>query len=232
MNLAKQAESILFSVGRRVEIEELAKLCRTDKEELKKALKELEVKYNSENSSLMLIEEGTGYKLTVKEEYLNLVRNVVSETELPKTLIETLAVIAWKAPLLQSKVIEIRTNKAYDHLKYLEEAGYITRQKHGRTRMIKLAQKFFDYFDLPKDKVKERFQKFENIEKELIQREGEVQNLKKEIEWKQQEVKKVEEEEANVEKGVKELFGEENAASEVPKVQKPDEVPAKKKQSR
>lgn len=236
MELTKQVESILFSSGRKMPIEELTKLCKTNSDEVNKALNQLKSKYDSEDSSLMLVEEAGSWKLTVREKYLPLVQRIVTETELPRTLIETLAVIAWKAPILQSKVIDIRTNKAYDHLKELEEAGYISREKHGRTKMIKLAKKFYDYFDLPPEKAMEKFQKFESVEKAIIEKEQEAKKLKEEVKKKREEIKKEEtkeitdeefEEELTVGEDIKRLFGDENADSEMPKVQKPDEVPGK-----
>ena len=71
---------------------------------------------------------------------------------------ETLAVIAWKVPVLQSDIISIRTNKAYDHLVELEKSGFISRSKSGRTKLIKLTDRFFNYFDVKNaEAMKEKF---------------------------------------------------------------------------
>ena len=158
--LKNTVESILFSTGRKLELEELSKLCKTkDLEQLKSSLNELKQELDQKNSSLMLIEEGNSWKLTVREKYLPYVRKVVSQTELSKSILETLAVIAYKAPTLQSQIIKIRTNKAYAHLDELEQNGYITREKKGRTKLLKLSQKFFDYFDIPPDQLKQKLEK-------------------------------------------------------------------------
>jgi hypothetical protein len=127
--------------------------------------------------SLMIMEEGDNWKLAVREKFLPLVQNIVTETELPKSVIETLAIIAFKHPILQSEVIKIRSNKAYEHVALLEEAGYISREKHGRTRKIKLAPKFFEYFDLPPEKVKEAFAGFEAVEKAIQEKEESIKEL-------------------------------------------------------
>ena len=90
--------------------------------------------------------------------YSAIVQKVVSQTELDKPLMQTLAVIAWKYPVLQADVIKIRHNKAYDHLKQLEELGFVSRQVFGRTRKLTLTPKFFEYFDLPsEEQAKEVF---------------------------------------------------------------------------
>lgn len=203
-----------------MEIEELAGLCKSNQADVKKALNGLKKQYEEKQGSLMVVDDANTWRITVREGYLPLVSRIVTETELSKTIIETLAVVAWKVPVLQSNIISIRTNKAYDHLKYLEEAGYITREKHGRTRMVKLAQKFFDYFDLPPEKFKEKFARFEDIEKMIIGREQEARKIKQEIESKKQEHKKgdkekeklSEKEHKGLDEGIKKL---EKDASEI-----------------
>ncbi|MBI3036850.1 SMC-Scp complex subunit ScpB [Candidatus Woesearchaeota archaeon] len=157
-DLRKQLEAILFASGRKMPVDELARLCRTTAVVVQQQLQQLKSEYESKDSSLLLIDEADGWKLTVREQYAPVVQKIVAETELTRTMIETLAVIAWKAPVLQSNVIRIRTNKAYDHLAALEKSGFITREKHGRSKMIKLTERFFKYFDVKTEQeVREKF---------------------------------------------------------------------------
>src|SRR3989338_4041888 len=118
-DLKNQVEAILFSAGKNVEAEEISRLCRASFDEVSKVLQELKKEYNYKNSSMMLIEEGASWKLTIREKYLPIIQNIVTETEMTKTVMETLAVIAFKYPIKQADLIKIRTNKAYDHLKEL-----------------------------------------------------------------------------------------------------------------
>jgi len=178
--LKNKLEALLFSSGRKMDLEELSRLSKSSIDAIQKALEELKKEYNEKESSTMLVNEGNFWKLTVREQFLSLVRNIVTETELSKTIMETLAVIAFKYPIKQSDLIKLRTNKAYDHLTQLEEMGYITRQKHGRTNLIKLTQKFFEYFDLPEEKLKEQFQDFQSIASAIEQKENEVESIKSE----------------------------------------------------
>jgi segregation and condensation protein B len=173
-DLKKKVEALLFSAGSKLEFEEIRKLCRAKDDDLKIVLEELKKEYEEKDSSIMIVNEGTGWKLTIREKYVSVVRRIVTQTELSKSIMETLAVIAWKYPVVQSEVIRIRTNKAYDHMNELEELGYITRQKYGRTKLIKLTQKFFDYFDLPPDKVKEVFKDFNDIAQAIEKKEDEI----------------------------------------------------------
>ncbi len=171
-DLKFRLESILFSAGQKVSIDELSRLTKErDFERIKQALHELRLELEQKGGSLMLANEGEFWKMTVREKYLPFVRKIVTQTELPKSAIETLAVVAFKAPVLQSKIISIRTNKAYKHLDFLEEDGYITREKKGRTKLIKLTKTFFEYFDLPPEELKKKFEGFKDLEKALEKKE-------------------------------------------------------------
>ncbi len=187
--LKNKIEAILFSAGKKVAIDEIAKLAGTSTSMAHQVLTELKKNYRERDSSLMIIDEGSAWKIIVKDDFLPIVKKIVTETELTKTVMETLAVIAFKYPIKQSDLIKIRTNKAYDHLKELEEMGYITRQKHGRTKLIKLTHKFFEYFDLPEEKLKEQFRDFGSIAKAIEEKETEIERIKEEQLKKAQEEK-------------------------------------------
>lgn len=191
--LKNKIEAVLFSAGKKISIEEIANLANTSTSMAHQVLTELKKIYSERDSGLMLAEEGNAWKIVVKDEFLHMVKKIVTETELTKTVMETLAVIAFKYPIKQSDLIKIRTNKAYDHLKELEEMGYITRQKHGRTKLIKLTQKFFEYFDLPEEKLKEQFKDFESIARAIEKKEAEIEDLKEEQLKKAQEEKQKDE---------------------------------------
>ncbi len=149
MELKKQVEALLFACGRKISVEELTNLLPNVNQDLvKETLQTLQNEYNEKDSSLMITDEGELWKFTIREKYIDVVRKINPHTELSKTMMETLAVVAWKQPILQSEVIHIRTNKAYEHISELEKMSFLVKEKYGRTYMLKLTQKFFDYFDL------------------------------------------------------------------------------------
>ena len=147
-----RVEAVLFSSGRKIPLEDLKKICKIKvDDDILKCIDALKERYN-DKTSLMLVEENKAWKMTVREKYLQYIKKIVTDTELTKTVMETLAVIAWKNPALQSDVIKIRTNKAYDHINELQDSGFIESSKYGRTKLLKLTKKFYDYFDLESDK--------------------------------------------------------------------------------
>jgi len=165
MDLKAKIEAILFASGTRLTVEQLSKLVREpDTLAIRAALLELQKDY--ENRPIMIIEEADHWKITVREKYVSFAKKVVSQTELPKSLLETLSIIALKAPVLQSIIIKTRTNKSYDQLNRLEQSGYITRTKQGRTKLIRLTKKFYDYFETTEEELKQKLaQKAEKLGK-------------------------------------------------------------------
>ncbi|PIN72033.1 SMC-Scp complex subunit ScpB, partial [Candidatus Woesearchaeota archaeon CG10_big_fil_rev_8_21_14_0_10_47_5] len=180
--LRKQIEAMLFSAGRKMDVEELARLCNMkDHGIIKRELEELKKAYKASGSALMFIEEGNSWKLTVREPFLPLVQRIVAETELERSVMETLAVIAWKMPVLQSEIVDTRGSKAYEHIKELMEQGFLTKERKGRSYRIKLSQRFFDYFDL---------ESIEAIKKSFLEHgdADEIKKLEEDIELKEAQI--------------------------------------------
>ena len=167
MELKNKIEALLFASGRKMSLEEIGKLVKIkDSAILKKELIELKKEYQERSSPVIVIEDDDGWKLTTHEEHVALVRQINPHTELSKTMMETLAVVAWKQPMLQSDVIKIRTNKAYDHIKELMDMGFLVKERYGRTYLLKLSQKFFEYFDVRNDDSLKSL--FKDIKEEVV----------------------------------------------------------------
>ncbi|MEK6822680.1 MAG: SMC-Scp complex subunit ScpB, partial [Nanoarchaeota archaeon] len=175
MSTTSDVESLLFALGRRTTVEEIARILRVrDNQKVLEALEELKRTYDAKQGPIVVVHADGGWKMTVRDDLLPLVRRVVSKTELPKGVMETLAIIAYKTPVLQSEIVRIRTNKAYDHLGLLEQMHFITRDKSGRTKLIKLSKKFFDYFDVPEGDMKTRFSNVKALEEAIADKEREI----------------------------------------------------------
>ncbi len=213
-DMKNKVEAILFTVGARIHTDKIAEILKTDVIHVKEAITLINDEYNSRNSPVTLIQDGDFCKLGLKTDYTRLVENMVVRAELDKPLMETLAVIAWKYPILQADVIKIRHNKAYDHLKQLDELGFVARQKHGRTNKLILTQKFFDYFDLPDEKHARETMK-EIIPKEIVEdiekAELDIEQAEKKIEEKIEESKKRQQEFKSVKQEQESKYAEEQS---------------------
>lgn len=157
--IKNKIEAILFTTGKFLKLQEIARLAEIGSlGHLKTILSGLKEEYKNKNSSLELINEGDSWRLNIKKDYLYLTESLLSEAELDKPTQETLAIIAYRQPAIQADVINIRGNKSYDHIKLLKEQGFLISERFGRTRILKLTQKFYDYFDVVEDNLKPTFE--------------------------------------------------------------------------
>jgi segregation and condensation protein B len=151
-------EAVLFTTGKFLSIDEISKLCGVGSIGfIKQALENLKEDYNKKNSALEIIkDEKNRWKLNIRKDYLYLTEELLTSAELDNPTQETLALVAYRQPAIQSDVVNYRGNKAYDHIKKLKEEGFIFSERFGRTRILKLTQKFYDYFDVVEDNLKEK----------------------------------------------------------------------------
>ena len=178
--LKQQVEAVLFAVGKQMKLDEISKMVNGNADEVKKVLEQLQDEYSKRDSSLTITGMDDVWKMNVRENYLNLVRNIVIETDLNVQTMETLAYIAYSSPVLQSDVIHKRNVAAYDHIKELMDLGFIVRQKKGRTFVLKITEKFWDYFDIEKSKAHPMFNQFKQNETQIEQQEEQIVELEEE----------------------------------------------------
>lgn len=155
----KKVEAILFAVGKEITTERISSLCVLETKVVERIVMDLIKEYDERDHSLKIVQKDHGWKFTVRDEYIPLVSSIVSSTELEQPIMETLAVIAWLYPVVQSEIIKLRGTKAYEHMKMLIEQGYVAKERFGRTYKLRLTKKFFIYFDLPSDEAKQAFLK-------------------------------------------------------------------------
>ncbi|MEK6974486.1 MAG: SMC-Scp complex subunit ScpB [Nanoarchaeota archaeon] len=156
-DIKNKVEAVLFTTGRSLTMPEISQLAGIGSIGLiKDALISLREDYGKRGTSLELVNENDRWKLSLRRDYLYLTEKLLTDAELDRPTQETLAVIAFKQPVLQSDIIKIRGNTAYDHIKLLREEGFVLSDKSGRTRILKLTSKFYDYFDVVDDVLKSK----------------------------------------------------------------------------
>ena len=165
-DIKNKVEAVLFTVGRLVDLDELSQLTGiASKGSLSDALRALIEDYKKSEGSLEVVTDGDKYKLNLRKEYLYLTTQLLDQTEFDKPTQETLALIAYRQPCIQSDIIKTRGNTAYEHIKKLKEMEFVTSEKSGRTRLLKTAPKFYDYFDVVGEELKQKFDNIQNEEK-------------------------------------------------------------------
>src|SRR3989344_7657350 len=162
----KKVEAVLFTTGKLMTLPDIAAAVDiNDQAYLKEVMDSLKIDFSTRDSALNIQHVEDKYRLNIRKEYGYLANKLLGSTELEGPAIKTLAVIALKNPALQSDIIKLRGNKAYDHIAVLKEQNLIEiKGKKGRSNIIELAAHFYDYFDTAADDVK---QKFEAIQEQL-----------------------------------------------------------------
>lgn len=102
----------------------------------------------NDDRGLEVIETNQGHELKVKNSHLEHVDHLAPHQDLNKGQLRTLSIIAYNAPVEQTDIVEIRGNRAYQHIKELVNHGFLSKEKDGRTAILSMTDFFLDYFDI------------------------------------------------------------------------------------
>jgi segregation and condensation protein B len=106
----------------------------------------------SRNTALEILElKDERYVLQLKAEYTPFVKKLVNRPLLSSGPLKTLSYIAYRQPVSQKRVIEVRGQHAYGHVKLLKDMGLIAAERSGRSMALKTTDYFADYFGLLHD---------------------------------------------------------------------------------
>ncbi|MBQ4260178.1 MAG: SMC-Scp complex subunit ScpB [Lachnospiraceae bacterium] len=104
-------EAILFTMGESVEISRLAEVIEEDVRTTKTILKELQEKYEQEDSGIALTQFESAVQLCTKSEmyeYLIKIAKQPRKITLTDTVLETLSIIAYKQPVTRAEIERVR----------------------------------------------------------------------------------------------------------------------------
>lgn len=144
-------EAALFAAGRTLSAKELASISGLSEERAVALADDLASDYSRRGSGIEIKRLGEGYVMQVRfglaEEVLS-----IAPREIEAPLIRTLAIIAYRQPIRQSDLAEVRGNKSYAHVKELEKRGLISSARQGRTKLLTTTRAFADYFGLASER--------------------------------------------------------------------------------
>ena len=148
-------EAALFVAGRPLDINELCQVIGSrSKKKVQKYADSLMQDYNARNTALEILAlKDERYVLQVKAEYTHLIQKLVNRPLLSSGPLKTLSYIAIRQPISQKRVIDVRGQHAYGHIKELKDRGLIMAEKSGRSMALRTTNDFADYFGLPNDIV-------------------------------------------------------------------------------
>lgn len=139
-------EAALFNSPGSVKVGELSKMLNENIAEVRIIVNELIHEYEAKDTALEIRDSFEGVKMAVKPEYEQHVSHMAASPEMHKSMLKTLAFIAYRQPVKQSEVIRFRNSKAYEHIGVLLEKGFIKKEKKGITFIVSTTPKFREYF--------------------------------------------------------------------------------------
>jgi segregation and condensation protein B len=146
-------EAALYVAGKPLDLNELCQVIGSrSKKRAKKYADMLIQDYTTRNTALEILAlKDERYVLQVKAEFTPLIKKLVNRPLLSSGPLKTLSYIAFRQPITQKRVIDVRGQHAYGHIKQLREMGLIDSERVGRSMALKTTDYFADYFGLTQD---------------------------------------------------------------------------------
>ncbi len=143
------AEAALFLSEEPLSTDELADVMNLGSPGyVQQVIDELEEDLEDDGRGLTIVEQDGRYEMVVKHDLVDAVEHLAPHRDLGEAALRTLALIAYNAPVKQSHVVDVRGNRAYQHIKELIDRGFVAAEEAGRTKELDVTDHFLDYFDL------------------------------------------------------------------------------------
>lgn len=181
-------EAVLFTMGESIELDKLALAVDSDKDTVRQVIADMMKQYEKEDRGIKVIELENAFQLCTKKEYYE---NLIKVAKAPKkqvlsdTLLETLAIIAYKQPITKMEIEKIRGVSSEHAVNRLVEYGLCKElgrlDAPGRPMLFGTTEEFLRVFgvqsidELPviSEDLVEQFKDEAEMELEAGQREAE-----------------------------------------------------------
>ncbi|MEM2273250.1 MAG: SMC-Scp complex subunit ScpB [Candidatus Bathyarchaeia archaeon] len=153
MEKLRLIEAALYVAGRPLDLKTLCGIVGSRSEErMRKITRMLIEEYKRRNGAIEVLELEDGrFVMQLKMGYADRVKKLAIRPLLTIGPLKTLSYIAYRQPVTQKQVIEVRGKHAYSHVKELLKMGFISRERCGRDLVIKTTDFFADYFGLSRN---------------------------------------------------------------------------------
>ncbi|MBQ3574496.1 MAG: SMC-Scp complex subunit ScpB [Clostridia bacterium] len=148
-------EAILFVAGEPVKIAELAKALEIDEKDAIQAVEALERHFEDEKRGITVKRYGDHLRLETRAEYAPYVEKMlqpIQRQSLSQTVMETLAVIAYRQPTTKGEVEQVRGVKCDYSVQSLLNKGLIKevgrKEALGRPILYATTDKFLEHFGI------------------------------------------------------------------------------------
>ncbi|MGA8664523.1 MAG: SMC-Scp complex subunit ScpB [Thermoplasmata archaeon] len=153
--LVFQIEAVLFAAGKPMSVKELTDaLALADYRPVQKAVRTLEQTYEHRQSALEVRRVGDRYALQLQESYVPAVHAVTPVEMAPRT-VKALTLIAYHQPILQSHLVRMLGDVAYEEVQHLRGIGLVKTDPKGSTLELTTTKRFAEYFGIASTRPEE-----------------------------------------------------------------------------
>jgi len=154
-DLVFQVEAVLFAAGKPLSVKELADaLALDDWRAVQKAVRTLEQTYDHRQSALEVRRVGDRYALQLQERFVTTV-HAVTPVEMPPRTVKALTLIAYHQPILQSVLVRMVGDLAYEEVQRLRGIGLVHTEPKGSTLELTTTRRFAEYFGIASTRPEE-----------------------------------------------------------------------------
>jgi len=155
-------EAALYAADHPLTLGEIRGLLGTSSETYSRRLIDaLVADYGKRGGPLVLSETAKDtFALHLREEYMPKLEGIVPKAKLSRGALKTLALVAYKQPIYQARLAELRGGRVYEHVRQLAALGFVESRPFGRTRVLRTSRRFAGYFGFEDDmdKIRERLE--------------------------------------------------------------------------
>jgi segregation and condensation protein B len=154
-DLVFQVEAVLFAAGKPLSVKEITgALGLEDYRPVLKAVRTLAQTYEHRQSALEVRKVGDRYALQLEEQYVTTVHSVTPVEMAPRT-VKALTLIAYHQPILQSVLVRMIGEVAYEEVQHLRTIGLVHTEPKGSTLELTTTRRFAEYFGIASTRPEE-----------------------------------------------------------------------------
>lgn len=154
-SVVMQVEAVLFASGKPLSVAELTEaIGSSDFRPVQRALRTLQATYDNRQTALEVRRVGDRYALQLREAFVPTVQSVTPVEMAPRT-VKTLTLIAYHQPILQSNLVRMTGDSAYEEVQRLRGMGLIRTEPKGSTLELTTSRRFSEYFGIATTKVED-----------------------------------------------------------------------------
>ena len=150
--LAK-VEAALYASGRPLSIDEIAHVAGTASDRKAAAIaREVARAVNGAMQAVEVVEyAGPKFAMQLKGQYTQTARRFATRPLLSRAALRTLSFIAFFQPISAAELVLRRSSTVYEHLRELEDVGFVVGERQGRSKNYRTTTRFSEYFGLSTD---------------------------------------------------------------------------------